>query len=52
MFLRVVDTIVTKEEVAEELYNEESSVERGEISDLKQEELFDIHGEPLRGESD
>jgi hypothetical protein len=53
MFLRVVETIVTKEVVSS--VDEELNYDKSEglgLSDLKQEELFDVHGESLRRESD
>jgi hypothetical protein len=52
MFLRVVETIVTQEEVevTEELYNEQTT--RVRLSEPEQQELFDVHGKSLHRESD
>ena len=52
MFLSVVETIVTQEEVevTEELYNEQTT--RVGLSEPEQQELFDVHGESLYRESD
>jgi len=52
MFLSVVETIVTQEEVevTEELYNEQPT--RVGLSEPEQQELFDVHGESLYRESD
>lgn len=53
MFLRVVETIVTQEEiveVTEELYNEQTT--RVGLSEPEQQELFDVHGQSLHRESD
>ena len=52
MFLSVVETIVTQEEVevTEELYYEQPT--RVGLSEPEQQELFDVHGESLYRESD
>ena len=52
MFLSVVETIVTQEEVevTEELYNEQPT--RVGLSEPEQQELFDVHGQSLHRESD
>jgi hypothetical protein len=49
MFLRVVETIVTQEKTVNEEFDNETKLERTAISDLKQQELFDVHGQPLHG---
>lgn len=49
MFLRVVDTIITQEETVEEELDNETKLEGIAIPDLKQQELFDVHGQPLYG---
>ena len=52
MFLSVVETIVTQEEVevTEELYNEQTT--RVGLSEPEQQELSDVHGQSLHRESD
>jgi hypothetical protein len=53
MFLRVVETIVTQEvEIDRKLYDDGEGFEGNGLSDARQEELFDVHGEPLFGKSD
>jgi len=50
MFLRVVETIVTQEKIAnEEINYDESETDR--LSDINEEELSDVHGKSLRGNS-
>jgi hypothetical protein len=51
MFLRVVETIVTQEKTVNEEFDNETKLEGITIPDLEQQELFDVHGQPLYGKA-
>ena len=48
MFIKVVDTIVTQEQKIDEDLHNGTELEGSRLSDPHEEELSDVHGEPLR----
>ena len=48
MFIKVVDTIVTQEQKIDEDLHNDTELEGSRLSDPHEEELSDVHGEPLR----